>query len=674
MSSNQNDRDDPRSLLACIVESSQDAIISKSLDGIVTSWNRSAERIFGYTSHEMIGQPIALLIPDGQSEDLPAILRAVRDGDRIEHYETRRRTKDGRIIDVSITVSPIRDALGNIIGASKIARDITERKRAEDRLRAYSGTTGILSDAADRRAGVQGVTEVLCRHLGWQGGSLWLRAVDRRSIRCVQTWRESGPDTDRPSTERDGETLRPGEGLPGRAWATGLPVRASRGTSVDGREDGEPAYESAREGGVAFPIVLDRDVVGIMELFGEEEPAEDPGVDEFLMLIGRQVGQFLERKQAEEALRVSQERLRRVSECGILSIAFFTEQGRVVDANEAFLELVGFRREQIEADLVWWDRLAPPEAADRASRSIEELFRTGKVSPCELEYQRRDGSRFWGLFGGALLEDTHLGVGFLIDISDRKLAEQEREQLLTRLREADRLKNEFLAMLSHELRNPLAAIGTAVELLDLALDQAEHRSWALAVVGRQVRNLTRLTDDLLDVARITQGKISLKKRLIDASEVIRQAVETVGTLLDDREHRLEVSVEPGLMIQADPTRLEQIVVNLLSNAVKYTDSGGLIRVEARGEGSDVVCTVRDNGAGIPPDRLASMFELFVQGDRGISRSEGGLGIGLTMVKSLAEMHSGVVLAHSEGPGKGSEFSVRLPATGKPAVSPLKAAT
>ena len=178
---------------------------------------------------------------------------------------------------------------------------------------------------------------------------------------------------------------------------------------------------------------------------------------------------------------------------------------------------------------------------------------------------------------------------------ERNRVEEERERLLARLTQADRLKDEFLAMLSHELRNPLAAIGTAVELLDMAFDDPDQRSWAMEVVERQVQNLTHLMDDLLDVSRVTRGKILLKKRVVDASEIVRQAVETVGEFLDDREHALELSLDPGLWVEADPTRLEQIIVNLLTNAVKYTESGGLIRVEAFREDRDVVCIVRDSG-------------------------------------------------------------------------------
>src|SRR4051812_33168956 len=224
----------------------------------------------------------------------------------------------------------------------------------------------------------------------------------------------------------------------------------------------------------------------------------------------------------------------------------------------------------------------------------------------------------------------------------------------------DRRKDEFLAMLAHELRNPLAAISNAVQVAGRA-DDRESREWSREVIDRQVRHLSRLMDDLLDVSRITRGKITLKWDIIDTVPVLETAVESVRRLVEERRHELDVSLPPGpLWVKADATRLEQIVVNLLTNAAKYTESGGRISLSASREGEDVAFSVRDNGVGIPPESLPSMFELFTQGDRTLARSEGGLGIGLTLVKSLAEMHGGSVTARSNGPGTGSEFVVRLP--------------
>ena len=237
----------------------------------------------------------------------------------------------------------------------------------------------------------------------------------------------------------------------------------------------------------------------------------------------------------------------------------------------------------------------------------------------------------------------------------------ENARLYEELRRKDQRKDEFLAMLAHELRNPLAAIRNAVALGSDPTDAAEIE-WAMDVINRQLRQLSRLIDDLLDMSRITQGKVQLRKEPLDAAAILNSAVETVRPLMEERQHELTVALRPGtLHLEADPTRLEQIVVNLLANAAKYTEKRGEISLRAREEGGQIVIRVRDNGIGIPPEKLPQMFELFAQGDRTLARSEGGLGIGLTLVRSLVEMHGGRIEAFSEGQGRGSEFVVRLPA-------------
>jgi signal transduction histidine kinase len=242
----------------------------------------------------------------------------------------------------------------------------------------------------------------------------------------------------------------------------------------------------------------------------------------------------------------------------------------------------------------------------------------------------------------------------------RKADLAERERQAQALRDNDRHKDEFLAMLAHELRNPLAAVNNAVTVLKMSSDE-ESRNWASDVVERQVRQLVRLIDDLLDVSRITSGKIRLRKDHVEAGPILDQAIESARPLIDERGHMLDVSIEEGrLPLHVDATRVGQIVSNLLTNAAKYTDGGGRIRLAARREGHQVAISVKDDGIGIPPEKLPEMFQLFTQGDRSLARSEGGLGIGLTVVRKLAEMHGGNVVARSDGPGKGSEFTVYLP--------------
>jgi signal transduction histidine kinase/PAS domain-containing protein len=230
------------------------------------------------------------------------------------------------------------------------------------------------------------------------------------------------------------------------------------------------------------------------------------------------------------------------------------------------------------------------------------------------------------------------------------------------LREADRRKDEFLAMLAHELRNPLAPIRNAAQVLKLAGQAEAHHQWAREVIERQTQHLTRLVDDLLDVSRITRGKITLQCEPLDLAAIVDRSVEASRPLIDARRHQLTLVLPPEpVRLVGDQTRLVQVVGNLLNNAAKYTEEGGHIRLEAAQEGDMAVIRVSDNGMGLPAALLPHVFDLFTQADRSLDRSQGGLGIGLTLVRQLVELHGGRVEAKSEGPGRGSEFIVWLPA-------------
>jgi signal transduction histidine kinase len=250
---------------------------------------------------------------------------------------------------------------------------------------------------------------------------------------------------------------------------------------------------------------------------------------------------------------------------------------------------------------------------------------------------------------------------------DRVRAHRALEDAVRRRAEADRRKDEFLAMLGHELRNPLAPVLTALELMKLRGDGTAARE--REIIERQVRHLGRLVDDLLDVSRITRGKIVLRRQPLEVAGLVARAVEMVSPLLEQRRHRLILDVpRNGLRVDGDEVRLAQVFANLLTNAAKYTDPGGEIRVEARRDAGDVLVACVDDGAGIPSSMMPTIFELFAQGDRPLDRSQGGLGLGLALVRSLVELHGGSVRAHSEGTGRGSRFEVRLPALAGVAVT------
>ena len=306
----------------------------------------------------------------------------------------------------------------------------------------------------------------------------------------------------------------------------------------------------------------------------------------------------------------------------------------------------------------------------------------------EIVVERPDGTRLVVLAHAIPITDEQGAVtgavNVVVDITDRKRTEEQLQERERELAEASRRKDEFLATLAHELRNPLAPIRNALHALRMAESASDGRSSLTQVhemIERQVNSLIRLVDDLMDVSRITRDRIELRREAVELAAVIHGAVETAKPLIESAQHQFTVDVpaEP-LVVEADPVRLTQVFANLLNNAAKFTESGGQISLSARLEDSHVVVSVRDTGIGIPSEMLSEVFDLFTQVDRAYSRTQGGLGIGLTLVKRLVDMHGGQVEAYSEGPGSGSEFVVRLPvanpsgiAAARPAATPASIA-
>ena len=304
-----------------------------------------------------------------------------------------------------------------------------------------------------------------------------------------------------------------------------------------------------------------------------------------------------------------------------------------------------------------------PDDRDRIESAIRRSVEARLPYEEEFRIVGADGVARWTDARGQVVEDESgkpirmVGVG--IDVSRQKRLEEELRQQTGEMREADRRKDEFLAMLSHELRNPLAPILHAVELL--GHDDARLAAKARDIIGRQSEHLTRLVDDLLDVSRITRGTVRLDRRPVAAKDVVDTAVDTWRHLISQRRQQLAVELpDEPLFVDADPTRLAQIVANLLHNAAKFTPEGGRIAVTVAEEEGQVALSVRDDGAGIAPEYLERIFELFAQGPPSLDRPLGGLGLGLTLARRLAELHGGTLEATSAGAGSGSEFVVRLP--------------
>jgi PAS domain S-box-containing protein len=479
--------------LAAIVESSDDAIVSKTLEGVIQSWNAGAERLFGYPAAEAVGRHVFLVIPPERRAEEDEILAALRAGRRIEHFETERRHKDGRLVPVSLTISPIRDEAGNVVGASKVARDVTERRLAEEERQKF---VTLVENSTD--------------FIGMCDLQAMPFFVNRAGLAMV----------------------------------------------------GLDSLEQAR----ATPVA---------EFFFPEDQA-------------RMTGEFF-------------------------SSVLASGHGEVD---------VRFRH-----------------------------FKTGEAIWMEYKVLVIQGPSGQPVAIATVSQD----------VTERRRLTDDLRQLAADLSEADRRKNEFLAMLAHELRNPLAPLSNAVQVLRRAGLEQEMVATAISMLDRQTSHLTRLVEDLLDISRITQGKIELRRERVELNALVAQAAEAAGALYKRMEHRLSVSLAARpLHVDADPTRLTQVVGNLLTNAAKFTDHGGRVEISLEDRGDEAAIHVRDHGIGIAPHQLPRLFDLFMQADTSLERSRDGLGIGLTLVRSLVAMHGGRVEARSDGLGHGSEFVVHLP--------------
>jgi PAS domain S-box-containing protein len=529
--------DEAQALLAAIVESSDDAIVSKTLSGRILSWNAGAQRLFGYTALEAVGSPITMIIPHDRLDEEKEIIRRLKQGERIEHFETVRVTKDGRHMNISLTISPVRDSSDRIFGASKIARDITARKQADEAMLKLKDELAMqLSD---------------------------LRRVHEMSVR-LSTTLELQPILD--------DAVR-------------------MAAAIEGTDMG---------------------LLSLIDASGEQ------------LEVGASLG-------------FTPETLRLIEQLPNGSGTCLEQQSRVIVEDTETDPLFASYREVAR------------RVGFRAVHSTPLITRSGKivgVLSTHFRRPRRPSDR-----------ETHL-----IDLCARQAVDFiENARLYAQLREADQRKDEFLATLAHELRNPLAPISNSLHILRLSGELPPAADRVRAIMERQVNQLVRLVDDLLEVSRITRGKIELRKENVELAAILDNAIETSRPLIDAAGHQLAISISPEMMtVEADPVRLSQVVSNLLNNAAKYTDQGGQIWLSARREGAEAFISVRDNGLGIPPEMLPRVFDMFAQVDRTLNRSQGGLGIGLTLSKNLVQMHRGKIEVRSEGAGRGSEFIVTLP--------------
>jgi PAS domain S-box-containing protein len=376
---------------------------------------------------------------------------------------------------------------------------------------------------------------------------------------------------------------------------------------------------------------------------------------DFLQAAANVLAAAIQRRRADVALQESEERFRALADSAPGFVWSSQPDGRADYVNRRWTEATGLPFEQSLG--MGWTAMLHPDDVDRAVERWLHSMKTGEPFECEYRFRLKDGTYRWTL-GRALPMRNERGeivkwFGNVTDIEDHKRMEDA-------LMEADRQKDRFLAMLGHELRNPLAPIVNSLELLRHHLDAYPGIQWEVNAIDHQVGHMTRLVDDLLDASRIAHGRIVLKRSVVELGGIVRDAVEMGRPLIEARGHKLDVELpQDTVRLEADPARLVQALGNLLTNAANYTEPGGRIWLHAERVGEEVLIKVRDTGAGISADMLPHVFEMFRRvGDTG--QAPGGLGVGLALVEQLVEMHGGRVEAASEGPGRGSEFSIRMP--------------
>jgi PAS domain S-box-containing protein len=359
------------------------------------------------------------------------------------------------------------------------------------------------------------------------------------------------------------------------------------------------------------------------------------------------------RKEVEKTLKKRERELADFFEHATVGLHKVGPDGTILWANRADYELLGYTFNEYVGNSITVFHADAAAIADMLNR----LHRGERLTDFSARLRTKDGSIKHVLVdSNACFENGKLAYTrcFTRDVTQQHQAEQA-------LREADRRKDHFLVTLAHELRNPLAAIRHGLEVLPIESCDERLREETRSVMERQVRHLTRLVDDLLDVSRITRDKVELRKERIELATIVNHSVETSRPLIDSAGHQLIVTLpERPILLDVDPTRMAQVFSKLLNNSAKFTEAGGRIEIEARLDGSNAVVAVRDNGVGISRESLASVFDMFRQAERSLERAQGGLGIGLTLVRRLVELHGGSINAHSDGPGKGSVFIVRLP--------------
>ncbi len=629
-----------------------DAVIATDTVGNVRFLNSVAQELTAWKEHQAAGQPLEAVFTivneqTRKSVENPA-LRALREGlvmGLANHTVLIARDGTERPIDDS--AAPIRDAAGKVIGAVLVFRDITARRKSEEglaervRLMAMSAEVGAALTRGDTmRHALERCAGALVEYLDGAFARIWTLDPEAGELELQAS---AGL-----YTHIDG----PHGHVPVGKLEIGM-IAQERKAHLTNDVAGDPRVPEQewvqREGLVAFagyPLTVEDRLVGVMAVFARH--VLTPHSLDAMAAVADQIALGIERKRAEQEiarlLALEQERSERLRQVAAASLTInsATTPASVVDVIRAEAKrIIGTTHCDVSLQSDPAELAGALRAAliGRGGRLLGHISLAGKTK------------------GGFTQDDNAI----LIQLAHMAAVAYDNARLYEELRESDRRKDEFLATLAHELRNPLAPIRNSIHIMRLAEHDRAMIEGSRAMIERQVQQMVRLVDDLLDLSRISRGKIELRRERVELATILTSAVETSRPLIDQSGHDLEITMpQEPIPVMADPTRMAQVFSNLLNNAAKYTERGGRIWLSAQHDDGCVIVRVRDSGVGIPTEMLPRIFEMFTQVDRSLERAQGGLGIGLTLVKRLVEMHGGSTEAHSEGPNRGSEFVVRLP--------------
>jgi len=656
-----------------VVEGSGDyAMFLLDPSGRVTSWNAGAEGLLGYREAEVIGQHLSLFFtPEDVTTGRPDEELALANSAGRATSEGWRVRKGGSRFYAQGFVRAVRDG-ARLRAYAKIVQDVTARYRAEQRLTVQYTVSRVLAESATIEQGVLAVVEAICGTLGWDYGTVWEVDAKAQVLRCLELWHAPGLSFPQFTATCRSLTFARGVGLAGRVWLSGEPVWVADASQDSSFPNGTVDTTEGLRAAVALPLRLGDETLGVFEFFSRKVQEPDRDLLTLMSAVGNQVSQSIERKRAEAALQEGAARTRAIVDTAVDGIITIDEHGIIDSANPAAERIFGYSRDEMVGRNV--HLLMPSPHQEQHDQYLVNYLRTGQRKVLgigrEVVGRRKDGTPFpMDLsLSEVVLNHRCLFTGIVRDVSGRKQAEDQRAAALQRERQAreeaekaNRAKEEFLAVISHELRTPLTPILTWSRLL--RSDKLDHAATerALEAIERSARSQAQLIEDLLDVSRITSGKLRLDVRPIELPSVVEAAIESVRPGAEAKGMRLEIVLDRNAgVVSGDPERLQQVVWNLLSNAIKFTPRGGRIQVRLQHVNSHVEITVSDTGQGINPQFLPHVFERFRQADSSSTRAHGGLGLGLAIVRHLVELHGGRVRAESPGEGQGATFVVELP--------------